>query len=78
MRFDVFQQLPPKKNGEVEADGTEWHDAVLVPVGTVEAHSDVAAIALARTWPRFSQRSKSTLMAFPIVEGPEQVPDDIQ
>lgn len=66
--FSVFQQFPPTRIGETNEDGDEWHAANLLRVGTVAARNGDEALSVAKTWTRFSQRSKASLLRWPIVE----------
>ena len=65
--FRVFQQFPPTRIGEKNEDGDDLHAANLLYVGEVEAKDEIAALQLARQWTRFSGRSRSSLMGYPIV-----------
>ena len=75
--FKVFQQNYPIRTGEKDEAGLDIFEANFVPVGTVEAPSDAAAIEQARAMPCFLRSSKGSLKAFPVVEGPP-LPDDVQ
>jgi hypothetical protein len=67
-RFAIFQQFPPLRLGETDAEGNDLHAANLLRVGEVNAPSGAAALAIARSWSRFAGRSRSSLLAFPVVE----------
>ena len=66
--FKVYQQFTPIRMGEQDDEGNDMHAANLIPCGTIEAPNGDAALAHARLLTRFSQRSKSSLMRWPIVE----------
>ena len=66
-RFALYQQFPPRalpSEGEQEQE----YAANLIHVGDIEAPDGNAALRLARRQSRFKERSRSTLLAFPIVE----------
>ena len=63
--FSVFQQMEPRR-AEDDEFGAVW-EANLMPVGTVEAKDEIAALQIARQWTRFSGRSRSSLMGHPII-----------
>ena len=66
--FKLFQQWVPIRLGVRDENGDELHEANLMPCGTIEAPNGEAALDQARQLTRFSQRSKSSLMRWPIVE----------
>ena len=66
--FQMFFQFPPITLRERDENGDELNVARLVPCGTIEAPNGDAALAKAKTLTRFSQRSKSSLMHYPIIE----------
>jgi len=66
--FKLYQQFSPIRLGEQDDEGNDMHAANLIPCGTITAPNGEAALAHAKTLTRFSQRSKSSLMRYPIVE----------
>ena len=71
MLFRLYQQFTPTALPTQSYDGTEeemQYAANLIPCGTIEAPDGEAALRLARELSRFKGRSRSTLLAFPIVE----------
>ena len=67
-RFSIYQQFPPIRLGEQDRDGNDLHAANLIHVGTIEAKDGNAALAACREMTRFKNRSRSSLMRWPIVE----------
>ena len=67
--FAVYQQFPPIRLGEQDRDGNDLHAANLIHVGTIEEKDSQAALAACHEMTRFKNRSRSSLMRWPIVEG---------
>ena len=67
--FAVYQQFPPIRLGEQDRDGNDLHAANLIHVGTLEAKDEQAALAACHEMTRFKNRSRLSLMRWPIVEG---------
>lgn len=68
MDFYVFQQFTPIRLNEKDAEGNDLHAANLIRVGRVKASDGAAALSECRGWSRFNQRSRTSLMHYPIVE----------
>ena len=65
-RFRLYQQFLPIL---ISAEGDqEDYAANLIACGEIEAKNGDAALKLARELSRFKDRSKATLLAFPIVK----------
>lgn len=70
--FNIYQQMDPIRVGR---DGNEdIFAAHLFRCGSVEAKDEDAALAIARTWSRFTLFRKCKLAGFPMVERDEPLP----
>ena len=66
--FDVYQQFPPVRTGETDAEGNDLYSANLLHVGEIQEKDAQAALDACRKMTRFKLRSRSSLMRWPIVE----------